>query len=83
MYHRLYGYLEDIKRLYKLVFGFREQSSKSHVLISINESIRQSIDNTEFGWGIFIDLKKKGLDIINLAILITKFNHYGNVHEWF
>ena len=59
MYHRLYGYLEDIKRLYKLVFGFREQSSTSHVLISITESIRQSIDNTEFGCGIFIDLKKR------------------------
>ena len=59
MYHRLYGYLEDIKRLYKPVFGFREQSSTSHVLISITESIRQSIDNTEFGWGILIDLRKR------------------------
>jgi len=86
-YHRLYGYLEHIKRLYKLVFGFREQSPTSHVLISITESIRQSIDNTEFGCGtVHLLIKKKGLDTVNHAILITKFNHYGirgNVHEWF
>ena len=47
-----------------------------HVLISISESIRQSIDNNEFGCGIFIDLKK-AFDTVNHAILLTKFNHYG------
>ena len=39
-----------------------------HVLISITESIRQSIDNNEFGCGIFIDLKK-AFDTVNHAIL--------------
>ena len=38
------------------MFGFREKSSTMHTLISITESIRESID--EFGRGILIDLKK-------------------------
>ena len=58
MYHRLYGYLEELKILYPIQFGFRENCSTTHALISITEPIRQSIDNNEFGCGIFIDLKK-------------------------
>ena len=58
MYHRLYSYLEELKILYPLHFGFREKCSTTHALISITDSIRQSLDNNEFGCGIFIDLKK-------------------------
>ena len=67
------------------MFGFREKSSTMHTLMSITECIRQSIDNNEFGCGIFIDLKK-AFDTVNYAILLTKVNHYGirgNVREWF
>ena len=46
MYHRLYSYLEELEILYPLQFGFREKFSTTHALIiSITESIRQSIDN--------------------------------------
>ena len=44
--------------------------------IFITESVRQSIDNNEFGCGIFIDLKK-AFDTFNHRILLTKLNHYG------
>ena len=86
MYHRLYSYLEELKILYPLQFGFREKFSPTHALIiSITESIRQSIDNNEFGYGIFIDLKK-AFETVNRAILLTKLNPYGIrlvVHGWF
>ena len=85
MYHRLYNYLEEFKILYPLQFGFREKCSTTHALISITESIRQSIDNNEFGCGIFIDLKK-AFDTVNHTILLTKLNHYGIrgvVLDWF
>ena len=85
MYYFLYTYLEDFKILYPPLFGFREKFSTMHAVISFTESIRQSIDNNEFGCGIFIDLKK-AFDAVNHAILLTKLNHYGNnrsnVHEW-
>ena len=71
MYHRLYSYLQVQKILYPLQFGFREKCSTTHALISITESIRQSIDRNEFGCGIFIDLKK-AFDAVNHAILLTK-----------
>ena len=45
-------------------------------LISITECICQSIENNEFGCGIFIDMKK-AFDTVNHRILLTKLNHYG------
>ena len=72
-YRRLYSYLEEIKILSPFHFGFGEKCLASHALISITESIRQSIDNNEFGPGIFIDWKKE-FDTVNHAILLTKLS---------
>ena len=56
MFKRLYGYLESCNILYPIQFGFRQKCSTNHALIQITESIRNSIDNNEFGCGIFTDL---------------------------
>ena len=58
------SYLEEVKILYPLQFGFREKCSNTNALVSITESIRQSIDNNEFGCGMFIDIKK-AFDTVN------------------
>jgi len=54
-----------------------KKCSTTLALISISECFHQSINNSEFGCGIFIDLKK-ALDIVNhtLQDLFTKLNHY-------
>ena len=75
MFKRLYGYLESCNILYPIQFGFRQKCSTNHALIQITESIRNSIDNNEFGCGIFIDLKK-AFDTVNYSILLSKLNHY-------
>ena len=85
MYCRLCSYLEELIILYPFQLGFREKCLPSHALLSITESIRQSIDNNEFGCRIFIDLKK-AFETVNHAILLTKLTHYGirgAAYKWF
>ena len=45
MYKRLYNFLETRKILYDLQFGFRASHSVNHALISMTESIKNSLDN--------------------------------------
>ena len=56
MYKQLYNFLEIDKILYDLQFGFRASHSVNHSLISMTESIKNSLDNKKFGCGIFLDL---------------------------
>ena len=57
MYKRLYRFLEVHKALYSLQFGFQENHSIDHALVSWTEAVRNIIDNKRFVCGIFIDLQ--------------------------
>ena len=76
MYKRLYNFLELHEVLYNLQFGFRASHSIDHALISLTESIKNTLDNKKYGCGIFIDLQK-AFDIVNHKILLSKLEHYG------
>ena len=53
MYKRLSEFLDKMDAFYSLQFGFREKHSTNHALISMTETIRSTLDNGKYGWGVF------------------------------
>ena len=76
MYKRLYEFLELHNILYCHQFGFRASHSINHALISLTESVKNTLDNKKFGCSIFLDLKK-AFDTMHHEILLKKLEHYG------
>ena len=62
----------------------RPSHSNNHVLVSLIEAIKNSLDNRKFGFGIFIDLQKT-CEAVNHPILMMKLEHYrirGTILDW-
>ena len=76
MFKHLYAFLEQYKCIYDLQFGFRQNHSTNHALISIIQQIQEAIKNNNIAIGIFIDLQK-AFDTVNHFILLEKLDHYG------
>ena len=76
MYSWLYSCLTKYKILFKKLFGFRDNHSTIHALISLVDLIKKHLDNAYFVCGIFTDLQK-AFDIVNQDVLSAKLAHYG------
>ena len=76
MYKRLYTFLSNNEIIYILHFGFRQQHSKYHVLININENIRKALDGGNIGCRVFVALQK-AFNSANHQMLLAKLNDYG------
>ena len=75
IFKRVYEFLEKHNCFYDLQFGFRSRHSTVHALISITESIRSTLDESEHVCG-----------TVNHDILLNKLHHYvirGKMNEWF
>ena len=70
IFKRLYSFVVCNKVLYPLQFGFQENHSIDHALISMTETIRNSLGNKNYGCGVLINLQK-AFDNVNHKILFS------------
>ena len=56
VHKQLNDFLELQSIIFEAQFGFQKNKSTIHSLIDIIENIRECIDNSNYGCGIFIDL---------------------------
>ena len=68
VHKRLYDFLELSDVIHPLQFGFRKNHSTAHALTSLTEKIKKTIDDGNYGCGVFIDLKK-AFDTVNHILL--------------
>ena len=73
---RMIKFLEDNNSIFERQFGFRSKHSTNHSLITITETIRESIDKGNVTCGVFLDFQK-AFDTVNHEILLEKLKHYG------
>ena len=63
-------------------FGFTQQYSSFHSLISLTESIRKNVDKGNSDCDIFVDLQK-GFNTVEHDILLAKLKlWYTWYHKW-
>ena len=85
MYTRIVKFFNNNNLFYLFQFGFRQNCSTMHALISLTETIRKYLDEGKFACGIFVDLQK-AFDMVEHDILLTKLEHYGVrglANDWF
>ena len=85
MHIQLTNFLRKNKVLFSYQFGFRNDYSTNHALMSLTEMIRNALDKGNVACGVFIDLQK-AFDTVNHGILLSKLKHYGIrgvAFDWF
>ena len=76
MHKRLHSFLEKYDIIHILQFGFCAKHSTLLAILSLTESVEQTIAKGLFGCSIFIDLKK-AFAAVNHSVLLQELQHYG------
>ena len=76
MYKRVYKFLAENSIIYDFQFSFRQNVSTAHALINLTEKIRQALQERYIGYGIFVELQKRLIQLI-IKFSSAKLDHYG------
>ena len=76
MYNRLSKYLSENSILYEKQFRFQTSHSNEYAILLLVNRLYQSLDESKFTLGIFIDLTK-AVDSVDNKILAKKLELYG------
>ena len=85
MYNRLNPFFQKHNIFYKYQFGFRKNHATANALTEVIDYIYKSLDERNYVFGIYIDLKKT-FDTVEHKILLHKLQYYGIrglVFHWF
>ena len=85
VYIRTERFLKTCDIFSKFQFGFRENHSTTHALLTLIDKVTHALDTFSHTIGIFLDFSK-AFDTINHEILLAKLSHYGirgKALEWF
>ena len=76
MYNRLNPFFQKHKIFYKYQFCFRKNHATANALTEVIDYIYKSLDEGNYVFGIYIDLKK-AFDTVQHKILLHKLQYYG------
>ena len=76
MYNRLNQFFQKHNIFYKYQFGFRKNHATANALTEVIDYIYKSLDEGNYVFGIYIDLKKAS-DTVQHKILLHKLQYYG------
>ena len=85
MYCNILNFLLEKCIIFNRQFGFRQQHSTSHAIITLIHKITNSLDHGDIVIYIFLDLKK-AFYTVDHRKLFNKLYAYGirgDVHDWF
>ena len=75
VYKRVQSFLGKHNVLYKYQYGFRTNFSLTHALLNVLNYIHTALDEGQYVFGIYIDVKK-AFDTVNHNILLTKLEYF-------
>ena len=85
MYNKLAPFFQKHKVFYKCQFAFKKNHATNNALTEVMNYIYKSLDEGNYVFGIYIDLKK-AFDTVQHQILLYKLQHYGIrglAFQWF
>ena len=76
MYTRIFNFFNKNNFFYLLQFGFRQNDSTTHALISLTVNIGKYLDEGNFVCCILMGLDRS-FDAVERDILLTMLEHFG------